>query len=318
MFLYMFLKSIAPTKFKMLAIYQVSLASCTLYMLYLFYWQLTVGLYRRRLIKKHRCGTIKTLPEWDLLLGLQNVFNITKWLRQHTYLHNAQKRFASLGTDTFFQRRLGLSIISTIEPENLKTIQSLDFNKWGLGKGRIQGFIPFIGSGIFTTDGMSWMRSREMLRPNFVRSQVRDLATFEMHVGRLIDAVPKDESMVNLKDLFFRLTMDSMAELLFGESTNCLTSGTGSVHSARFAEAWQSCHAAMRIMLLAGKLGRLLFPGKIAHDRRYVHGTIRFLCLKNLSGKNSFPLRLSFILFQSLNPFSFLGFISMLHSTLLY
>jgi hypothetical protein len=48
--------------------------------------------------------------------------------------------------------------------------------------------------------------NREMLRPNFARTQIGDLPTFEKHVQHLIAAVPRDGSTVNLSDLFFRLT----------------------------------------------------------------------------------------------------------------
>jgi cytochrome P450 len=93
---------------------------------------------------------------------------------------------------------------------------------------RKKGFHPIFGKGIFTTDGADWEHSRAMLRPNFVRSQVGDLATFETHIRRLIDAVPADGSTVDLQPLFFDLTLDSATEFLFGESSDSLLSPAGS------------------------------------------------------------------------------------------
>lgn len=52
-----------------------------------------------------------------------------------------------------------------------------------------------------------------MLRPNFVRSQVGDLATFERHVSHLIQSIPKDNSTVDLSDKFFRRKYDEMRSL---------------------------------------------------------------------------------------------------------
>jgi hypothetical protein len=47
-----------------------------------------------------------------------------------------------------------------------------------------------------------------MLRPNFVRSQVGDVLTFERHVSHLISKLPSDgKTPVNLADYFFRLTL---------------------------------------------------------------------------------------------------------------
>ena len=62
-----------------------------------------------------------------------------------------------------------------------------------------------------------------MLRLNFVRSQIGDVATFERHVAHLISKLPPNGSTVDLADYFFRLTMDSATEFLFGESTDSLS-----------------------------------------------------------------------------------------------
>lgn len=93
-----------------------------------------------------------------------------------------------------------------------------------------------------------------MLRPNFHRSQVADLDTFEVHIQHLIGAIPTDGSTVDLQELFFRLTIgmwhlvsakeasltdapqDSATGFLFGESTMCLAPGTNTVSNSRFAE----------------------------------------------------------------------------------
>jgi hypothetical protein len=84
-----------------------------------------------------------------------------------------------------------------------------------------------------------------MLRPNFHKTQVGDLPSFERHVSDLIMAIPRDGSTVDLQDLFFRLTMDSATEFLFGESTDCLAPGTTTVSNARFAEAFNRSQAAI-------------------------------------------------------------------------
>lgn len=63
-----------------------------------------------------------------------------------------------------------------------------------------------------------------MLRPNFVRDQVSDLDAQERHVQNLIKVLPvrydgwTDET--DIQTLFFRLTLDSATEFLFGESVD--------------------------------------------------------------------------------------------------
>lgn len=129
-------------------------------------------------------------------------------------------------------------MISTIEPEIIKTILSTKFQDYSLGERRKEVFIPIFGHGIFSTDGASWERSRGMVRPNFTRQQVADLDMFEAHVSHLIDSIPRDGSAVDLQDLFFGLTMDSATEFLFGRSTNTLAPGLETVSANNFVKAF--------------------------------------------------------------------------------
>lgn len=97
---------------------------------------------------------------------------------------------------------------------------------------------PFLGEGIFTTDGAAWQHSREMLRPNFVRSQVDDIDMFERHAQNVFHSIPRDGSMVRLQDIFLSMTLDIATEFLFGESTGCLGLGGGNKEAEGFVEAF--------------------------------------------------------------------------------
>ena len=156
------------------------------------------------------------------------------------------------------QRMVFTDLIQTIEPDNLKTMLALNFKDYSLGDRRTTALIPLLGRGIFTTDGAAWQHSREMLRPNFTRSQVGDLTTFETHVGQLIKNLPRNGSTVDLQELFFQLTMDSATEFLFGESTSCLGNSTASGPNMKFAECWNRGQEAAAEGSRSGKLGKLL------------------------------------------------------------
>ena len=126
-----------------------------------------------------------------------------------------------------------------------------------------------------------------MLRPNFVRSQVGDLATFETHVGYLIDAIPADGSTIDLQGLYFDLTLDSATEFLFGESANSLLSRTGAPGEMGFGEAFTFLTTKigedLRFNLLAGLPNkRFERCKKIVHDfvDRYVQKAIEHHRLK--------------------------------------
>ena len=130
----------------------------------------------------------------------------------------------------------------TVEAENLKTILATKFKDYELPSRRKSAFYPLLGSGIFTNDGSDWKHSRDLIRPNFARDQVADLDNFEEHLNSMIDAMPMDgKTTVDLQELFFKLTIDTATEFLFGESTNVLRGkdSPNSKANLQFAEVWQ-------------------------------------------------------------------------------
>lgn len=167
---------------------------------------------------------------------------------------------------------------------------ALNFKDWGLGERRKAAFVPLLGHGIFTTDGHAWQHSRELLRPNFARSQVGDLATFDKHVDHVFKAIPHDGSTVNLQDLFFQLTLDTATEFLFGESTGCLASGKTPERNMRFAEAFNHSQEAISETFRSGKLGRWLRKSNFENDVKCVHDFVDRFVYKGLQYRNTLDL----------------------------
>ena len=248
--------------FQLPTLLHLLLASIFFYGIYRVHWELTTGASRRALIKKHGCEPIKRNPDYNYfpnnVIGYRTLLENIASLREHNFLERIRTRYLRHGNYTMIQRMVFTDMIQTIEPDNLKTILALNFKDWSLGDRRTTAMIPFLGRGIFTTDGAAWHHSREMLRPNFTRSQVGDLTTFETHVDQLIKNLPRNGSTVDLQQLFFQLTMDSATEFLFGESTNCLGSDTAPGPNMEFAECWNRGQVAVSENSRSGKLGKLL------------------------------------------------------------
>ena len=97
------------------------------------------------------------------------------------------------------------------------------FADFGYGPRR-EIFFPLLGDGIFTQDGKAWRKSRDLLKPQFVRNQYRDLDLFREHVDNLISCIPISGEPIDLQPLFFRFTLDTTTALLFGESVYSLKS----------------------------------------------------------------------------------------------
>ncbi|EGW34592.1 uncharacterized protein SPAPADRAFT_134963 [Spathaspora passalidarum NRRL Y-27907] len=136
--------------------------------------------------------------------------------------HERYEKITNPNCETFQFRIFGKPLISTKDPENIKAILATQFNDFSLGR-RHEIFQPLLGDGIFTLDGEGWKHSRAMLRPQFVREQVGHVKLLEPHLQVFFKHIRKNKGKVfDLQELFFRLTIDSATEFLFGESVQSL------------------------------------------------------------------------------------------------
>jgi cytochrome P450 len=116
-----------------------------------------------------------------------------------------------------------------------------------------------------------------MLRPNFVRSQIGDVLTFERHVSHLISKLPGDgKTPVNLADYFFRLTLDSATEFLFGESTNSLSQSSEESFGAAFDRGQSNIAMRARFGPLVKWLPFAFDVGSIEKDQKFVHDFVDY------------------------------------------
>ncbi|KAL6718555.1 hypothetical protein ACLMJK_004647 [Lecanora helva] len=244
---------------------QTLFAIAVLYAVYYVYWQFTVGASRRAIIRENGCEPVKNTKELngfpENIIGTKAALENMRALKSGNFLSMNRARLLRNGPMMHI-KILFTEIYTTIEPENVKTILATKFNDWSYGPRRTDAFLPLLGNGIFTNEGVAWQHSRELLRPNFTRSLVGDLVTMEHHVQQLMKHIPRDCSTVNLADLFFQLTLDSATEFLFGESTNCLASGQTPKRSVRFAEAFKDAQAEIADQNRFGPLYRLLHSQK--------------------------------------------------------
>ena len=196
--------------------------------------EVTVARPRRAFSRKHGCLPAKRHPSRDPIFALDVLNAEWKAVKEHRMLEAMQNAFANLGRTTFGYNALGQHMFHTCDSENTKAILATNFSAWSFGATR-NDLRDLLGEGIFTTDGTAWQHSRELLRPNLVRSQVADLVMMEAHVQRLISLVPSDGTTCDLAPLFLRLSMDVATDFLFGESTDTLEPGAGRSKGQQFA-----------------------------------------------------------------------------------
>lgn len=114
-------------------------------------------------------------------------------------------------------------LVVTTDPENIKALLATQFNDFVLGF-RHGHFAPLLGEGIFTLDADGWKQSRALLRPNFSREKISHLHSLEDHLQRLFKHFNKFHGQAfDLQELFFKFTVDTSTEFLFGHSANSLS-----------------------------------------------------------------------------------------------
>lgn len=109
---------------------------------------------RQAIMREKGCLPAPWVPSWDPIYGIDLFLTNMRCLKEHTILEKSNRRFQDAKFKTYQLVVLGRHLHQTIEPENLKTIQAIDFKKWSLGDRRKIAFHPLLGEGIFTT-GMS-------------------------------------------------------------------------------------------------------------------------------------------------------------------
>lgn len=225
--------------------------------------------------------------------GIPAYLEVVESARQFKPIDYAMRLHAR-GGNTFQQTVLGTRLISTFEPENVKAVLATQFNDFALGT-RNKVFGPLLGDGIFTLDGSGWSHSRAMLRPQFVREQIADIGMFGEHVNNLFDAIPGDGQPFDIQDLFYRLTLDSATEFLFGESTFCLAPGkaAGSGPLAKsggekgFAYAFNRCQDDILKRLQAQNFYWLVNPREFREAVKTVHEVVEYYVDKALAKQNA-------------------------------
>lgn len=194
---------------------------------------------RQKFAKENGCQPLQNhYPLKDPIFGLDVLRENLRMSKAAKLLENGQRRFQKYGR-TFGTKFVDQPAIATIEPENIKAVLALRFKDFNLVRRQLL-VGKLLGHGIFSTDGESWAHSRALLRPNFVKDKLADIEAFERHLQYMFKAIPTDGRTVDLQELFFRLTIDSATEFLFGESVHSLRmeSSHGGPSEANFTWAF--------------------------------------------------------------------------------
>lgn len=113
---------------------------------------------RKKIPGIEKTKPILRYPQQNDKLGFKWMKSQWEAYSNQRFLEAAWKRYEAVG-NTFQVSRLGGSFLQTRDPENIKAILATNFQDFGLGA-RMNQMGPFLGKGIFTTDGKAWEHSR--------------------------------------------------------------------------------------------------------------------------------------------------------------
>jgi len=179
--------------------------------------------------RQHNCLPAPVVT-WDGFFGIGIINQMRAADEKKLFMNLIDERVTQMSDavgrycPTFTYHVLGKQGFFTCDPKNIQAILAHQFQDFELGAMRRHVMGEPLGDGIFVQDGKKWEHSRALLRPNFVRDKVADLGMEERHVQELFTVMPVRADgwtdTTNIQELFFRLTIDSATEFLFGESTN--------------------------------------------------------------------------------------------------
>lgn len=185
--------------------------------------------------KKGKEGVNLGIPKtvFSFPFGIPVFLGLVKSVRSRTLFDYLRVRNMKANYKlTVREQMLGQFNITTQDPENIKALLSTQFKEFGFGR-RYQAFYPLLGDGIFTLDGVGWKHSRAMLRPQFTREQISHMGTLETHMKKMLNILRGHETTpVDIQKLFFKLTIDTATEFLFGESVGSFDGGNPKIKNS--------------------------------------------------------------------------------------
>ena len=188
-------------------------------------------------------------------------------VRKDRWLELVSERFQAIGCALTYVTGMPGGEFWTADEKNIQAILATNSDDWGVAGLRRDAMYPFLGDGIFTTDGEIWHQSRAMLKPIFARSLISDLKREEQHFQNLLirmslsPAVDGWTGEIELLPMFFCYSLDSSLELLLGAPGTSQTMETDRLAGERFEKgAKMDFESAYDIAMEAMTL-RLFLPG---------------------------------------------------------
>jgi len=117
------------------------------------------------------------------------------------------------------------SVAFTTDPANVQYFLRDNFDNYQRGT-NIPRFQKLFGNGIFLSNGAHWKAHRKTARPLFTKNSIGAMLPYFLKnaevVTEILQEAADNNKTIDIQDLFFRFTLDSIGHIGFGFSINSL------------------------------------------------------------------------------------------------
>ena len=145
---------------------------------------------RSHTIRQQNCEPATHYKHKDPFFGLDLWWKHLRAFKQSQFTALSQQQHCDHGP-TFQYTAFGGEVINSIDPANFKSVMSRNFENWGVQPIRLLAAEPFLGYGLFTTDGPLWHLGRSQVKPVLI-AQFSDFGALESHLQKFLDLIPDD------------------------------------------------------------------------------------------------------------------------------
>ncbi|KAJ3687358.1 hypothetical protein LUZ61_016522 [Rhynchospora tenuis] len=114
------------------------------------------------------------------------------------------------------------------DPTNVEHILKTNFFNYPKGKLYQSYMDVLLGDGIFNADGDLWRQQRKTASFEFASKNLRDLSTrvfraYGLKLSNILCQASRDDRVIDMQDLFMRMTLDSICKVGFGVEIGTLS-----------------------------------------------------------------------------------------------
>ncbi|KXT05195.1 hypothetical protein AC578_8433 [Pseudocercospora eumusae] len=180
--------------------------------------------------RSNGCFATTGLPT-PVLSSLRHKLDLLFYLGDDLLDNVFAKKFNTYGATHALHDPFGVpKVIHTIDPVNLNAILNKSHTDWAPSKSRARTMYPLAQEGLLNSEGEAWHKNRKMVMRHIGTKRAKDVRQSEGDIQLLFTAIgPADQDgwtgVVDLLDLFHRLSLDMSTTFLLGTSADSQLNG---------------------------------------------------------------------------------------------